>query len=68
LSLLADAFRRFKEHSELVQPSLAEGSELRHRRGGVDAGRALQVVDLELDAEVVRADRGQIRRARRLYA
>jgi hypothetical protein len=68
LSLLADAFRRFKEHRELVQPSLAEGSELRHRRAAVDAGRALQVVDLELDAEVVRADRGQIRRARRLYA
>jgi hypothetical protein len=68
LSLLADAFRRFKEHCELVQPSLAEGSELRHPRAGVGAGRALHLVDLELDAEVVRADRGLIRRARRLYA
>src|ERR1700737_4858380 len=53
----------FEERRELLQRRRAERLERRHRRAGVDAGRALEVTDLEVDAEVLRADVRQIRGA-----
>ena len=55
-SLLVRALGRFEEDGELVQARGSERFEGRHGRARVDAGRALQVVDLELDAEISRPD------------
>src|SRR6478672_5535192 len=52
-----------EEDGELVQVVVAEIGERRHRRARVDATRALEVVDLELDALVLRALGGEIGRA-----
>src|SRR5215217_7353785 len=50
-----------EEDGELVQVVLPERGERGHRRAGIDAARALEVVDLELDALVLRALLGQVR-------
>src|SRR2546423_1546067 len=59
---LGTAFRGFEEYRELVQALVAERREGRHLRARIDAGRTLEVVDLELDAEVPGADVRQIGR------
>src|SRR5581483_9511922 len=60
---LLPALRRLEEGGELAQVVLAEGRERRHRRPRVDTARALEMVDLELDALVLRALGGQVGRA-----
>src|SRR5262245_32907888 len=60
---LAGALGGFEEDGEPVQVVLAEVLEARHRRAWIDAARALEVVYLELDALVLGALRGQVRRA-----
>src|SRR6476646_11577957 len=52
-----------EEDGELVQVVVAEIGERRHRRARVDAARTLEVVDLELDALVLGALGGEVRRA-----
>src|SRR5262245_7577729 len=52
-----------EEDREVVEPCVAQRRELRHRRAGVDARRAREVANLEVDAEVARADVGEVRRA-----
>src|SRR5215471_2099820 len=59
---LLAALRRLEENGELVQPLVAERLELRHGRTRVDARRALQVPDLEVDTETRRTDVRQVRR------
>src|SRR6478736_288243 len=59
---LARSFRCLKEDRKLSEPLLAERRERRHRGAGIDARRASEVSDLEGDAEIPRADIGQIRR------
>src|SRR3954465_2723572 len=54
---------RLEEDRELVQVLVAERREGRHRRPGIDAARALEVVDLELDALVLRSLLGEVWRA-----
>src|SRR3954454_5621904 len=61
-SLLVRALGGFEEQRELAQAVGTERGERRHRRALIDARRALQVVDLELDTQVSRADVGQVRR------
>src|SRR5207237_1750806 len=61
--LLLRSLGRFEEVRERGQVLVAETRERRHRRTGVDAARALQVGDLELDALVLRALRREVRRA-----
>src|ERR1700681_5004957 len=51
----------FEERRELLQRRRAERLERRHGRAGVHAGRALEVTDLEVDPEVLRAAVRQIR-------
>src|SRR5439155_171086 len=57
------ALRGLEEGRQLPEPPVPERGEFRHRRARHDARRALQVVDLERDAEVSGADRRQVRRA-----
>src|SRR4029077_19484371 len=52
----------FEEERQLFQALGAEGGGRRHRRARIDARRAFEVGDLELDAQVARADVGQVRR------
>src|ERR671934_2392893 len=52
--------RRLEEDGELAEVRLAERCELRHRRARIDARRALEVVDLELDAQMLRTDVRQV--------
>src|SRR5438093_180716 len=56
---LLPALRCLEKGRQLAQVVLAEILERRHRRAGVDAARALEVVDLELDALVLGTLRGE---------
>src|SRR5437879_598330 len=51
-----------EEDRELAQVRVAERCELWHRRARGHAGRTLEVPDLEVDPEVLRADGGQVGR------
>src|SRR5919198_409829 len=62
------SLRSLEEDRELAQVGVAERVELRHRRAGVDARRTLEVADLEVDAEILRADVRQVGRAELLSA
>src|SRR5689334_1469116 len=57
------ALRRLEEDREIVQVLVAETREGRHRRARVHARRALEVPDLEVDAELLRPDRREVRSA-----
>src|SRR5206468_3630872 len=61
--VLLGTLRGLEEGRELGQLLVAEGGEARHRRARVDAARALQVVDLELDSLVLGALGAQVGRA-----
>src|ERR671934_632555 len=66
---LLRALGGLEEGRDLPELAVGEGGERRHRRAGVDAARALEVRDLELDPLVLRALGGQpggpeVRRAR----
>src|SRR5437879_3282885 len=68
-SRLLRTLRGLEEVREVPQVHLAELVEMRHRRPRGDAGRALQVVDLELDPAALRTllrqiGRTQVGRAR----
>src|SRR5947199_3441532 len=65
---LLRALGRLEEGCELPEIVRAEVLEARHRRAGVDAGRALEVVDLELDPLLLRAFVRQVRSARKAAA
>src|SRR5437868_4991067 len=54
------ALRGLEKDREVVEGLGAERLEPRHRRARVDARRALQVADLEVDAEMLRSDRRQV--------
>src|SRR5207237_5371402 len=54
-SLLVRALGGLEEDRELAEARVAERRKGRHRRPRAHAGRALEVVDLELDAEIARA-------------
>src|SRR5438034_6736575 len=60
---LLRALRGLEESSDLAQVRFAEVRERRHRRALVHAARALEVVDLEGDALLLRALGAQVRRA-----
>src|SRR6266540_4666730 len=67
-SSLTRALRGLEEDGELFQVGVAELPEARHLRARIDAARALEVVDLELDPLVLRAllrkgGRAEVRRA-----
>src|SRR5579885_426941 len=63
LRSLFAALGGLEEGGELLQVILAQAGEARHRAAAVHAGRALEVRDLEGDALVLRALRGEVRRA-----
>src|SRR5436190_2569750 len=65
---LLRALRGLEERRHLAQVRLPEVLEARHRRAGVDARRARQVVDLELDPLVLRPLGAQVRRPREAAA
>src|SRR5690348_9588653 len=60
---LLSALRRLEERRELRQVRRPQVLEARHRRAGVHARRAREVVDLELDPLVLRPLGAQIGRA-----
>src|SRR3954469_3191330 len=62
-ALLGGALGRLEECRELREAVVAEVRERRHRRAGVLARRALEVLDLEVDPLVLRAFRSEIGRA-----
>src|SRR5438552_6173349 len=57
------ALRGLEERGELAELLVAEAGETGHRRARGHARRVLEVADLEVDPEVLRADIGQIRSA-----
>src|SRR6266542_819599 len=60
---LLSSLRRFEERRERAQVLLAARVEMGHRRTGVDAARALEVADLELDPLVLGAFAREVGRA-----
>src|SRR5438132_13855791 len=65
---LLPALRGLEERRQLRQVRLPEVLEARHRRAGVDARGASEVVDLELDPLVLRALRREVGSAREAAA
>src|SRR5207248_1841581 len=57
------ALRGLEEGRQLFQARVAEQREGRHRRAGSHARRAFEMPNLKVDAEILRADISQIRRA-----